>query len=65
LEDGAIALEHLEAELLVNGTLDVDHAVKMSSPSTTIVGTSRFLDEAALASQPPPFRGGGVAHGRC
>jgi hypothetical protein len=63
LEDGAIALECLEAELLADGTHDGDHAVEMPPPSTTIVGTSRFPDVAALASQPPALHGGHVAHG--
>jgi hypothetical protein len=62
LEDGAITLDHLKADLLADGIHDSDHAVEMPPPSTTIVNTRRFPDVAALASQPPVLRGGRVAH---
>jgi hypothetical protein len=56
LEDGAIVLEHLEAELLG----DHIHGADMPPPST-----SRFPDAGALplASQHPTLRGGHVAVG--
>jgi len=40
LEEGAIALEDLEAELLVDGTHDIDHVTKMPAPFTTISFTT-------------------------
>jgi hypothetical protein len=63
LEDGAIDLWRLEAELLVDWTHDVDRAVEMPPPSTAIVDTSRISVVAALASQPPSLHGGHVACG--
>lgn len=64
LEDGAIALENLEAEILADGIHDGDHVVEMPPLSTTIASTSRFLEVAALAVQPPALLRGHVAHGR-
>jgi hypothetical protein len=59
LENGAITLEHLEAEIL--GSHDGDHAAEMPLPST-----SRFLDAMALplASQPRTLHGAHVAPNR-
>ena len=59
LEDGAIALEHLEAGF-TNGTHDGDHVVEM--PPTPI---TRFPNVVALplASQPRVLHGGCVTHG--
>ena len=58
LEDGAIALKRLEAELL--GDWDGDHVVEMPPSST-----SRFIDATILplALQPPSLHGGCVALG--
>jgi hypothetical protein len=42
LEHGAIALEHLEVELLIDVPHDVDHATNMPPPSSNIVNTSRI-----------------------
>jgi hypothetical protein len=60
LEDGAIVLERLEAELLGDHDGDHIHAVEMPPPST-----SRFPDAGALplASQHPVLHGGHVAVG--
>ena len=60
MEDGAIALEHLEVELLSDR--DGDHAVAIKIPPPS---THRFRDVTTfpLASQPPSLRGGRVALG--
>ena len=55
MEDGAIALEHLEDELLGDHEGDLIHTSEMPPPTT-----SRFLDARVfpLASQRPTIRGG-------
>ena len=55
MEDGDIALEHLESELLGNHDGDQIHTSEMPPPTT-----SRFPDAGVLplASQRPAIRGG-------
>ena len=60
MENGALALEHLEDELLDNDDTDHVAIIKMSPPSTS---GFQVLPDLPLASQPPLARGGRVALG--